>query len=88
MRHGDQIALEFPGMTPPAAGWVRSVMLEADVFYKVILDPTVQMQVTPLPFHGMLGYPYTAPQDYPMDAAHETYNQSYNTRVYTASEPN
>ena len=88
MRHGDQIAITFPGLTPPEAGWVRSVMLEADVFYKVILDTTVLTQVTPLPFHGMLSYPYTAPQDYPMDSAHEAYNQSYNTRVYTASEPN
>lgn len=88
MRHGDQIALEFAGMAPPAAGWVRSVMLEADVFYKVMLDPTVSVQVSPLPFHGMLGYPYTAPQDYPMDVAHQTYNQSYNTRMYTAPETN
>jgi hypothetical protein len=82
MRHGDQITLSFPGVAPPPTGWARSLMLEADVFYKVKLDPNAVVHVEPLPFHGMLGYPYTAPQAYPADTAHETYVQSYNTRVF------
>ncbi len=81
MRHGDQITLTFPGVAPPPSGWVRTLMLEADVFYKVILDPTVITYVEPLPFHGMSSYPYTAPQAYPDDAAHAAYVQTYNTRV-------
>ena len=81
MRHGDQITLKFPGAAPPPDGWVRTLMLEADVFYKVMLDPTVITHVEPLPFHGMTTYPYTAPQGYPNDAAHAAYVQTYNTRV-------
>ena len=84
MRHGDQITLTFPGAAPPPDGWTRSIMLEADVIYKVILDPTAALQVEPLPFHGMLSYPYTAPQAYPTDADHVAYMRAYNTRVYTA----
>ena len=84
MRHGDQITLTFPGMAPPPNGWARSLMLEADVFYKVILDPTQLVQVAPLPFHGMSSYPYTAPQAYPADAAHDEYLQTYDTRSYAA----
>jgi len=82
MRHGDQITLTFPGVAPPPDGWARSIVLEADVFYKVILNPTEIVEVEPLPFHGMLSYPYTAPQAYPTDASHATYAQTYNTRVY------
>jgi hypothetical protein len=83
MRHGDQIALTFPGLPAPPFGWIRSLMLEADVFYKVIRNPTAPpVLVTPLPFHGMLSYPYTAPQGYPTDAVHDAYNKAYNTRIY------
>lgn len=81
MRHGDQITLTFPGMAPPPDGWARTLMLQADVFYKVILDPTVTTFVEPLPFHGMQSYPYVAPQSYPTDAAHQAYLQTYNTRL-------
>ena len=49
--------------------------------YKVILDPTQPVRVDPLPFHGMLQYPYSAPQIYPTDAEHQNYLSSYNTRV-------
>ncbi len=80
MRHGDQITLSFPGLAPPPDGWSRTVMLEADVFYKVILDPTTTVRVDPLPFHGMQQYPYAAPQSYPTDAEHQSYVQSYDTR--------
>ncbi len=81
MRHGDQITLQFPGAPPPPDGWARTVLIEADTFYKVMLDPTVTYYVEPLPFHGMLQYPYAAPQAYPSDSAHEDYIQTYNTRV-------
>lgn len=81
MRHGDQITLQFPGAPPPPDGWARSVLIEADTFYKVMLDPTATYYVEPLPFHGMLQYPYTAPQAYPSDSAHQDDIQTYNTRV-------
>ncbi len=83
MRHGDQITLTFPGLAPPPDGWVRSLMLEADVYYKVILDPTQTVTVDPLPFHGMLQYPFTAPQAYPSDAEHQNYLQTFDTRVFS-----
>lgn len=84
MRHGDQIVLTFAGLPAPPFGWVRSLMLEADVFYKVMYYPTAPVLVTPLPFHGMSSYPYAAPQGYPTDAVHEAYRETYNTRVYQA----
>jgi hypothetical protein len=82
MRYGDQITIKFPGIAPPPAGWARSLMLEADVFYKVIMDPTAIVTVEPLPFHGMLQYPYVAPQAYPSDSEHEDYQRLYNSRVF------
>jgi hypothetical protein len=82
MRYGDQVTLRFPGVAPPPTGWSRSLMLESDVFYKVIMDPTSPVNVEPLPFHGMLQYPYNAPQAYPSDLEHEEYRQQYNTRVH------
>jgi hypothetical protein len=84
MRHGDQITVRFAGVPAPPSGWTRSVLLQADVFYKVMLSPDVVYQVEPLPFHGMSQYPYRAPEAYPTDTDHQDYRARYNTRLLPA----
>jgi hypothetical protein len=80
MRHGDQITVRYPGVAAAEPGYTRTVMLEADTFYKVFLDPNVLESVEPLPFHGMTKYPYSAPEAYPSDPEHNAYVETYNTR--------
>jgi hypothetical protein len=79
LRHGDQITLAFPGTPAPAAGTVRSVVLQVDVSMKTFFyGPMVE----PLPFHGMSAYPYPPTEAYPNDAVHQQFLVDYQTRVY------
>ena len=74
MRHGDAIEIAFPDLPPPAAGFHRSLVLEAVLWYKhFALGDTVD----PLPYLGMKTYP---DEGYPMDASHAAYLAGWNTR--------
>jgi len=44
------------------------------------LNTTYSQTVTPLPFHGMSGYPYGESEHYPDTRAHDEYRRTYNTR--------
>jgi hypothetical protein len=85
-RQGDEVNLEFPvgNLTKLAPGMERDYFLFVACWFK---DPPGQwgygfnFTVDPLPFIGMSGYPYTATESYPYDAAHLAYLKEYNTRV-------
>ena len=84
-RQGDEVNLQFPvgKLAAPAPGMVRDYFLFVACWFK---DPPgkwgygFNFTVDPLPFIGMSGYPYTATQTYPYDAAHLAYLKAYNTR--------
>jgi tetratricopeptide (TPR) repeat protein len=79
---GDAIDLRFDAKTtPPKSGMARTYLLFLDGWAKDA-DPntTFSQSVTPLPFHGMSGYPYRADEHYPDDPAHLDYQLEWNTR--------
>lgn len=83
MAHGDELALEFDEPAPPGEGWVRWVLLDADVFYsiKFSVDGLLTSSIEPMPFHGMPAYPYDAADwIYAGDAGYEAYLETWNTR--------
>ncbi|HEY6332865.1 MAG TPA: FG-GAP-like repeat-containing protein [Blastocatellia bacterium] len=89
-RTGDEISLSFDAsrLGPPPAGWKRTFLLYVDGFSKEMdINSGSPDQVAPLPFHAMGGYPYSAPEAYPMTRAHREYIDRYNTRVITWSLP-
>lgn len=87
-RPGDEIAVSFPALLPPPAGWTRTFLLYVDGFSKEMnLHSSSPDHVAPLPFHGMSGYPYTPPETYPTSAAHRAYLERYNTRVVSRQIP-
>ena len=89
-RQGDQISLEFPiyNLTAPHPGMVRDYFFFVACWFK---DPPAgwgygfNFTVNPMPFIGMTGFPYSADQSYPFDAAHLAYLEQYNTRVIPSS---
>jgi Tfp pilus assembly protein PilF len=89
-RPGDEIALSFDATALPklAPGWKRTFLLYADGFSKEMdLNSASPDNVTPLPFHGMKSYPYSARERYPMTRARREYLDRYNTRVVRAPVP-
>jgi tetratricopeptide (TPR) repeat protein len=83
MGSGDEVRLQFPlgAAGAPRAGWTRDFLLKVDGWAKD-RDPNTAFSSTvqPLPFHGMSRYPYPADEHFPRDAAHDTYQRTYNTR--------
>jgi tetratricopeptide (TPR) repeat protein len=81
MGSGDEVRLQFHTTTPPREGFKRDFLLKVDGWAKD-RDPNTAFSSTvePLPFHGMSRYPYPAAEHYPRDAAHDSYQRSYNTR--------
>jgi Tfp pilus assembly protein PilF len=89
-RPGDEISLSFDAqrLPPLAAGWTRTFLLYSDGFSKEMdINSASPDQVSPLPFHGMSGYPYPAAERYPMTAVRRAYFDKYNTRLVTAAVP-
>jgi hypothetical protein len=87
---GDEINLSFNAgsLRPLPAGWTRTFLLYSDGFSKEMdINSASPDQVSPLPFHGMSKYPYTAPETYPLTAARAAYRDRYNTRLVTAEIP-
>ncbi len=81
---GDEIALSFNAGALPslAAGWSRTFLLYADGFSKEMnLHSASPDDLGPLPFHGMMAYPYAPPEQFPDTPEHRRYRDEYNTRV-------
>jgi hypothetical protein len=79
MRHGDQIATEFPYQGEVTPGKELSYILYSDAVYKHADEETGQT-VNPLPYEGMTSYPSNG---YPMTPENTDYLDTWNTRVYT-----
>ncbi len=83
MGSGDELQLRFDATRLPelTEGWKRDFLLFVDGWAKDGDANTAFSQtVEPLPFHGMLQYPYPAPYAYPADGVHNRYRAFYNTR--------
>ena len=83
MGSGDEIRLQFPASGLPALrqGWTRDFLLLVDGWAKDA-DPNTAFSQTvePLPFHGMIGYPYPTSQKFPDDDVHRLYRVQSNIR--------
>jgi hypothetical protein len=78
---GDEIAMTFSPLAPPADGLRRSLLFYTNGYYKDV-KVDVPHTVEPLPFASMSNFPYdSAVEHYPDDADHEQYRTKYNTRV-------
>ncbi len=83
MGSGDEMRMLFPAGAAGAlpAGWQRDFLLFVDGWAKDADANTAYSQtVEPLPFHAMSQYPYKAGEHFPNDAAHQRYQEQYNTR--------
>lgn len=83
MGSGDEIRILFPAGGLPALrrGWTRDFLLLVDGWAKDADANTAFSQtVEPLPFHGMIGYPYPTSQHFPDDEVHRLYRVQSNTR--------
>jgi prepilin-type N-terminal cleavage/methylation domain-containing protein len=94
-RHGDALDVSFPDLDKPQAGYERTPILYADIFYKIFYEDKSgkyglakdPMSIYPLPFKGMSQYPYdTAIENYPSDSLHNEYLNKWNTRVCEEGE--
>lgn len=80
---GDELALRFDaGDLPPLPdGWARGFIFYANGWVKDgDLNTRFSQTVTPLPFHGMSGYPYPDSESYPETPELRRYQEAYNTR--------
>ena len=83
MGSGDEARLQFDARALPSlpAGWRRDFLLQVDGWAKDRDANTAFSQsVLPLPFRAMRGYPYSAGEHYPEDAAHQRYLRDWVTR--------
>jgi hypothetical protein len=80
---GDCLTVRFDAhQAPPLpSGWERDFLVFLDGWAKD-RDPNTlaALQVEPLPFHGMSGYPYGPHERYPDDETHRAYRREWNTR--------
>ncbi len=80
---GDALTLRFDArsLPPIPEGWTRDYLVYFDGWAKD-RDPNTHkaLEVGPLPFHGMSGYPYGADESFPWDEVHSAWNEEWNTR--------
>jgi Tfp pilus assembly protein PilF len=80
---GDELSLRFDAAALPQlpVGWTRDFIFFADGWVKDgDLNTKFSETVTPLPFHGMSGYPYPEGERYPDTPELRRYLREYNTR--------
>ena len=80
---GDALTLRFDahGVPEPKPGFVRDYLVFLDGWAKDRDPNTLQaLEVEPLPFHAMSGYPYRSDEHFPDDDAHKTWRAQWNTR--------
>lgn len=81
---GDALTLRFDAraLPPVAPGSRRDWLLYLDGWAKDRDPNTVQaLEVEPLPFHAMSGYPYRADEHFPDDEVHARWRREWNTRA-------
>ena len=84
---GDEIALSFDvaDLPAPPAGWRRTLFLESHGWDKDADRNTGEgLQVGPLPFRAMSGYPYGPDERFPDTPLHRDYIENWLTREVTA----
>ncbi|MEM8711861.1 MAG: FG-GAP-like repeat-containing protein, partial [Planctomycetota bacterium] len=83
MGSGDTLTIRFDakGLPELPEGWTRDYLVFLDGWAKD-RDPNTYeaLEVEPLPFHGMSGYPYRADESFPNTPAHEAWRAEWNTR--------
>jgi len=80
---GDALALAFDAreLPPLREGHVRDYLLFLDGWAKDRDPNTLEaLEVEPLPFHGMSGYPYGPGERFPAGEAHQDWRREWNTR--------
>ncbi len=80
---GDAATLRFAAkdIAPPAAGMRRDFLLYLDGWAKDRDPNTIEaLNVEPLPFHGMSGYPYRADEHFPDTEATRAWRREWLTR--------
>jgi len=80
---GDALTLQFDAkqLPPLPEGWRRDYLLFLDGWAKDRDPNTLEaLNVEPLPFHGMSGYPYGENEAFPRSALHEAWRAEWNTR--------
>jgi len=83
---GDETTLTFDeaSLPPLPKGWTRDFFIHSVGWVKDgDLNTAFGNQVEPLPFHGMKTYPPSKDDIYPLNAEHQEYLKTYNTRVVT-----
>lgn len=83
MGAGDALTVRFDAraLAPPARGWTRDYLLYLDGWAKDRDPNTVEaLEVEPLPFHGMSGYPYGPDEHFPDGPLHQEWRREWNTR--------
>ena len=81
-RQGDEVSLQFQANFPPVPqGMVRDYFVVANCWFKGLGLPYVSFTVNPLPFQNMTSFPYPSTENYPNDANHQNYLQTYDTRI-------
>ncbi|HEX9109035.1 MAG TPA: CRTAC1 family protein, partial [Longimicrobiales bacterium] len=89
MNAGDELALRFPALPPPAAGWARDFVLIGDGWVKDgDFNTGYSTAVLPLPYHGLADYsrPPGRLQDDPAYRRHPDDWRVYHTRYVTPQE--
>jgi len=80
---GDAATLRFAAkdLPPPAAGMRRDYLVYLDGWAKDRDPNTIEaLNVEPLPFHAMSGYPYRADEHFPDTEAHRAWRRDWLTR--------
>ena len=80
---GDALELQFAAreLPPLAEGLVRDYLVFLDGWAKDRDPNTIDaLEVEPLPFHAMSGYPYRADEHFPDSPAHRVWREEWNTR--------
>ena len=88
---GDEITINFDArnLPDPPEGWKRDFLIYSEGWVKDgDLNTAHSKTVEPLPYHGIIQYPYGPGDGYPADEAHKAYQTQYNTRHITPQQYN
>ena len=83
MGTGESLEVHFDAssLPPVQEGWRRDYLVYLDGWAKDRDPNTLEaLEVEPLPFHGMSGYPYRADESFPDDEEHQEWRREWNTR--------
>jgi len=76
-----EVTFDASGLPPVPEGWRRDYLLFLDGWAKDRDPNTLEaLEVEPLPFHGMSGYPYGEDESFPDTEAHREWRETWQTR--------